>query len=266
MPASTKSVLMLPIEALQRGSYQPRQHFDPVALSELAESIKKTGLIQPVVVRMLAPKHYEIIAGERRWRAAQQAGLQEIACLLREATDEETAAISTIENVNRVDLNPIEEAYAYRRLMDEFCYSHEEVAAAVGKSRSRITNALRLLKLEPSVQQWLADGLISEGHGKMLAALPQPKQVALARDVVTHGWSVRQLEAAVKEVHAAKPKQAAPMKDPNISRLEEALGDHVGCKVAIEHQGGQCSLTLDCHNLDVLEGVLEKMGFKASAS
>lgn len=238
MVVVAKSVKDIAIENLQAGTYQPRQHFDPVCLAELTASIKSAGMIQPLVVRPISSNKYEIIAGERRWRAAQMAQLATVPCLVRAATDEQAAAISTIENVNRVDLNPIEEASAYRRLLNEFDYSHDEVAAAVGKSRSRISNALRLLKLEKQVQQWLIDGVLTEGHGKMLASLAADKQLSLAKQTIANGWSVRRIEQAIK----APAKPQADYKDPDVVSLQNSLGDYVGCKVQIEHDAQQCHL------------------------
>src|SRR4029079_3847018 len=164
------------IDRLSRGKYQPRQHFDPEKLQELADSIKSTDwLLQPIVVRPLSDGNYEIVAGERRWRAAQLAGLGEVSCLVFNYSDEQALQASIVENISRADLNPIEEAQAYQRLIDEFHYLHEEVAASVGKSRTAITNSLRLLKLDPRVQKFLIEGKLSEGHGKILASL-EPHQ------------------------------------------------------------------------------------------
>src|SRR5579883_2735188 len=191
------------IELLVRGKYQPRQHFDPEKLKELADSIKSTGgLLQPIVVR---PFHdqYEIVAGERRWRAAQMAGLGEVSCLICHYTDEQALQASIVENISRADLNPIEEAQAYQRLIDEFHYLHEEVAASVGKSRTAITNSLRLLKLDARVQQYLVTGMISEGHGKILAGLEPQHQIELAERCVQKGWNVRKMEAEAKKIQLA---------------------------------------------------------------
>ena len=188
------------IDCLSRGKFQPRRVFAQAALQELADSIKSSGLIQPIVVRPIDEQHYEIVAGERRWRAAQLAGLDYVTCLVKSFNDEQTAAVSTIENVQREDLNPIEEAKAYQRLIDDFSYLHEEVAAMVGKSRARITNSLRLLRLDEAVQQLLIDGDLSEGHGKAIAGLSLPLQRELAMAAVKQGWSVRKLEQHVKQL------------------------------------------------------------------
>ena len=198
------SLQQIGIDLLVRGKYQPRQHFDPIKLQELADSIKSTGgLLQPIVVRPIGANKYEIVAGERRWRAAQLAGLTDISCLVYPYSDEQTLQASIIENISRADLNPIEEAQAYQRLIDEFLYLHEEVAASVGKSRTAITNSLRLLKLDARVQKLLIMGDLSEGHGKILAGLPPHQQYELAERCVQKGWNVRKIEAEVKKLLAA---------------------------------------------------------------
>ncbi len=161
-----QTIKAIPIEQLVRGKYQPRRHFDKKALEELAQSIRTNGLIQPIVVRPIAKQQYEIIAGERRWRAVQLAGMHNIECVIRDLTDTEAIEASTIENLQREDLNPIEEATAFQRLADDFHYTHEEIAATIGKSRARVSNVIRLLKLDTSVQQLLIDGLLNEGHVK----------------------------------------------------------------------------------------------------
>lgn len=252
----------IPVDKLARGKYQPRRQFDKIPLQELAESIKSTGIIQPIVVRPSAETGcYEIIAGERRWRAAQLAELNDVPCLINHYTDEQTAAVTTIENINRVDLNPIEEGKAYKQLMDEFGYIHEEIAAVVGKSRAKITNSLRLLKLEHTVQQWLIEGKLSEGHGKMLASLSEGLQLELARKTVSSGWNVRKLEQEVKRAQS-NPASGRLEIDPNVRLLETALTEHIGCKVKIDSDERKGQLKIDFHNLDILEGIFQKMGFK----
>ena len=178
---------------MQRGRYQPRVQFEPVKLQELADSIKNAGLLQPIVVRPVSDHQYEIIAGERRWRATQLAGLDEINCLVREFNDEQAAEAATIENIARVDLNPIEEAKAYQRLIDEFRYVHEEIAATVGKSRTAITNSLRLLKLDSRVQKLIIQGDLSEGHAKILVTLDPIDQFAIAKKAIQYRWSARKI-------------------------------------------------------------------------
>lgn len=249
----------IPVNHLQRGRFQPRVEFNEQELAELALSIQSAGVIQPLVVRPIGAERYEIVAGERRWRASQLAGLSTVPCLVKHYTDEQTAAVTTIENINRVDLNPIEEARAYQRLIDEFQYLHDEVAAVVGKSRTKITNALRLLKLVPEVQTLLIHGELSEGHGKILAGLESKQQHALALKIVKYQWSVRRAEKEAKQILTGKKQVNI---DPDIKSLEKRLGDYIGCDVNIDHGDDRCRMHIDCHNIDVLQGVLEKLGFK----
>lgn len=260
-----KSTLQqIPIDLLVRGKYQPRQSFDPEKLRELAESIKSTGgLLQPIVVRPAAHDKYEIVAGERRWRAAQIASLADVSCLICHYTDEQALQASIVENISRADLNPIEEANAYQRLIDEFQYLHEEVAASVGKSRAAITNSLRLLKLAPSVQTMLIDGLISEGHGKILAGLNPAEQIELAKRCLQRDWSVRKMEIEAKKLHQLIVVKDNPYSDANVKYLETALSEHIGNKVMVEYeiQGGGY-LRIRFNNIDELEGHFDKIGFK----
>ena len=255
------------IDQLSRGQYQPRQHFDSTQLHELAESIKTTGgLLQPIVVRPRKSGNYEIIAGERRWRAAALAGLTEISCLVSQYTDEQALQASIIENTSRTDLNPIEEAQAYQRLIDEFNYLHEEVAAAVGKSRTTITNILRLLKLDPRVQKFLVSEILSEGHGKILAGLPLSMQYEIAEQCTKKGWSVRKIEMEVKKMLEIQNAKNEPYNDKNIQCLESALSAHIGNRVQIEceTQGGGY-VRIRFNNIDELEGHFERFGFKYEA-
>ncbi len=260
----TKPVLQqVPVELLTRGVYQPRRHFDPTQLQELADSIKTTGgVLQPVVVRPLSDGKFEIVAGERRWRAAQLAGLSEISCLVSQYTDEQALQASIIENINRADLNPIEEAQAYQRLIDEFGYVHDEVAAAVGKSRTSVTNMLRLLKLDKQVQELLILGQLSEGHGKILAGVPLAKQRELAERCIQKGWSVRKIETEAKKLQHPDGNEG-PYSDPNLKNLESALSEHVGNRVEIncEDRGGGY-VKIRFNNIDELEGHFDRMGFK----
>lgn len=250
---------LLSIEQLSRGQFQPRREFEETALKELAESIQSAGMIQPIVARPKAGQ-YEIVAGERRWRAAQLAGLQEVPCLINHYTDEQTAAVTAIENINRVDLNPVEEAEAYQRLIDDFGYIHEEIAAVIGKSRTKITNSLRLLKLDPQIRQLLITGKLSEGHGKILVGLPVNLQHELAAKAITRGWNVRRMELEVRKAQSQQPAEINK-KDINIRALESALTEHVGCKVTIDSDEEKGQLKIDFHNLDILEGIFQKMGF-----
>ncbi len=265
MSKSKPLLQQLSVEQLVRGKYQPRRHFDSTQLQELADSIQTTGgLLQPIIVRPLKEGNYEIIAGERRWRAAQLAGLQDVSCLVSNYTDEQALQAAIIENINRSDLNPIEEAEAYQRLIDEFHYLHEEVAAAVGKSRTTITNALRLLKLDPRVKELLCSGQLSEGHGKILAGLSPPHQLILAEGCIQKNWSVRKVELEAKKLQ--QPSEDSPYSDPNIKHLEIALSDHIGNAVKIdceERGGGYVSIRFN--NIDELEGHFARLGFKLSS-
>lgn len=256
------------IDLLVRGKYQPRQHFDQEKLQELADSIKSMGgLLQPVVARPLANGRYEIVAGERRWRAAQLAGLDEISCLVCPYTDEQALQASIVENISRADLNPIEEAQAYQRLIDEFHYLHEEVAASVGKSRAAITNSLRLLKLDPRVQKLLIAGQLSEGHGKILAGLEAHLQAELAERCALKAWNVRKLELEAKKLQQAADPDSGPYSDANMKRLEISLSEHVGNRVQIdcEERGGGY-VRIRFNNIDELEGHFERIGFKYDES
>lgn len=251
----------LPVAQLVRGPYQPRRQFTEAALQELAESIQQAGIIQPIVVRPRGTKGYEILAGERRWRAAQLVGLVEVPCLVREITDSQAAQVTTIENIQRQDLNPIEEAQAYQRLIDEFGYSHEEIALLVSKSRAKITNVLRLLRLSSDVKELLMQRQLSEGHAKLLINLPQRQQVSLAQACVAKQWSVRQLQQSIDQ----QTKQIKPVstQDPNIQRLQNQLSDKLGTPVSLEptegdHKGGW--LKIQYFNDDTLSGILQRIG------
>lgn len=251
----------LPIEYLSRGRYQPRRDFNETALQELADSIRTQGVIEPIIVREIAFNKYEMIAGERRWRAAQLAGLDKVPCIVRNYTDEEAAEVTLIENIQRQDLNPIEEALALSRLLEDFKYTHEEIAEAIGQSRSTITNTLRLLHLDARVQQMLIDQTLSEGHGKVLVSFSADQQYALAKKVAEEGWSVRQLE------QCAKPEKSPinnTQKDANIRRLEKIASDHFNAEVVLENHADHRSgwIKLRYQNYDVLAGILEKMGIE----
>jgi ParB family chromosome partitioning protein len=250
------------IDLLMRGKYQPRQHFDSTKLQELADSIKSTGgLLQPIVVRP-AGDQYEIVAGERRWRAAQLAGLTDVSCLVCQYSDEQALQASIVENISRADLNPIEEAQAYQRLIDEFHYLHEEIAASVGKSRTAITNSLRLLKLDTRVQKLLINAELSEGHGKILAGLPAHQQFELAERSVQKGWNVRKMETEAKKLQQTVSTEGK-FSDANLKHLEVALSDHVGNRVQLDYEErGGGYLRIRFNNVDELEGHFERIGFK----
>ena len=248
----------LPVERLQQGVFQPRREFDQDALQTLADSIKAQGVLQPVVVRPVAADRFEILSGERRWRAAQLAGLDSVPVVIKDVNDEAAIAIGLIENIQREDLNPVEEGLGLKRLQDEFGLNQEQVAAAVGRSRSAVANLLRLLNLEKDVLAMLERGELDAGHAKVLLALTGGDQVRAARNVVKRGLSVRQTEALVKGWDAKTRTPATP--DPNISRLEQDLSTRLGAKVRIQHQqNGRGRLEVHYTSLDELDGVLNKI-------
>ncbi|WP_439886901.1 ParB/RepB/Spo0J family partition protein [Pseudomonas sp. MBLB4123] len=248
----------LPLELIQRGKYQPRRDMDPTALEELAQSIKAQGVMQPIVVRPIDGGRYEIVAGERRWRACHQAGLERIPAMVRELPDEAAIAMALIENIQREDLNPIEEAVALQRLQQEFQLTQQQVAEAVGKSRATITNLLRLIGLPEEIKTLLAHGDLEMGHARALLGLPVEQQVEGARHVVARGLTVRQTEALVRQWLNAKEKPVEKVKpDPDISRLEQRLAERLGSPVQIKHgQKGKGQLVIRYSSLDELQGVL----------
>jgi len=258
-PAKDHSFLKIPLDLLERGRYQPRHDMDPESLEELAESIKQQGIIQPIIVRPIGDKtRYEIIAGERRWRAAQLAGLNEVPAILRDISDESAIAMSLIENIQRENLNPIEEANALKRLLDEFEMTHQEVAQAVGKSRTTITNFLRLLNLNTDVKILLERSDLEMGHAKALLALTSEQQTEAARMVVAKALSVRETENLVRHILSDKPKtKSALTMDPNIRSLQETLSEKLCAKVALSHNAkGKGKLVISYNTLDELEGIL----------
>ncbi|MES9860129.1 MAG: ParB/RepB/Spo0J family partition protein [Candidatus Thiodiazotropha sp. LLP2] len=252
----------LPVDLIQRGRYQPRREFDPDSLRELADSIAAQGVIQPVIVRAIENDRYELIAGERRWRAAQQAGLDEIPVVIKEVTEEAAMAMGLIENIQREDLNPLEEANALSRLLHEFGLTHQEVAKAVGKSRTTVTNLLRLLDLNEEVKSLVETGRIEMGHARSLLGLKGEDQTKAANLVVSQGLSVRETERLVRklqnESENPKPKSAAPVVDPDIRRLVTDLSEKLGAKVDLKQGGkGKGKLIIDYNSLDELEGILD---------
>ena len=256
--ASATSPNSLPVEKLQRGEFQPRREFDKEALQTLADSITAQGILQPVVVRPLDADRFEILSGERRWRAAQLAGLDYVPVVVKDVTDEAAIAIGLIENIQREDLNPVEEGLGLKRLQDEFGLNQGQVAKAVGRSRSAVANLLRLLHLEKEVLSMLERGELDTGHAKVLLALSGGDQVRAARSVIKKGLSVRQTEALVKGWSTPDQPPAAP--DPNISRLEKDLSTRLGAKVRIQHQqNGRGRLEVHYTSLDELDGVLKKI-------
>ena len=250
----------IPIDLIQRGKYQPRTDMHEEALEELAASIRAQGVMQPIVVRPISSDKYEIIAGERRWRAAQIAGLDSIPAIIKLVGDEAAIAMSLIENIQRENLNPIEEAMALKRLQDEFELTQQEVADAVGKSRATVTNLMRLIGLSIDVRRMLEHGDLEMGHARALLSLPDIQQSEAARSVVGKGLSVRQTESLVRRLiaQAGTNNRAGPkMVDPDIKNLEENLADKLGAKVMIQHTvKGKGQLVLKYNSLDELEGIL----------
>jgi len=259
MPAGEDRTLrQLPVDLIQRGKYQPRNDIDPESLQELADSIKAQGVMQPIVVRPISEHRYEIIAGERRWRAAQLAGLDEIPALVRDVADKAAIAMSLIENIQREDLNPIEEAAALLRLQQEFELTQQEVAEAVGKSRSTVANLLRLMSLQADVRRLVEHGDLEMGHARALLGLDATRQSQAARSVVARGLSVRQTEALVRHLLERKDTPATPRSiDPNIRHLQDDLSRRLGARVEIRHgAGGKGKLVLAYNSLDELDGIL----------
>jgi len=258
----------LPVDLLVRGTYQPRHDLHLESLEDLAQSIRAQGVIQPIIVRPLperdpsgAPK-YEIVAGERRWRAAQMAGLQSIPVVIREIPDSAAIAMALIENIQRENLNPLEEAMAIRRLIDEFGLTHEEAADAIGRSRAAVSNLLRLMQLGEAARELLQKGAIEMGHARALLGLTDPRmQAEVARLVATKSLSVRETERLIKRMleGPSRPGGEAPSQstDPDVRRLENELADKLGAQVSIQHgRGGKGKLVVAYNNIDELEGIL----------
>ncbi|HVK51558.1 MAG TPA: ParB/RepB/Spo0J family partition protein [Pseudoxanthomonas sp.] len=257
----------VPVGHLQPGKYQPRMAMDPAKLSELAESIKAQGVIQPIVVRELSPGKFEIVAGERRWRASQEAGLAEVPVVVRELDDRTVIAMALIENIQREDLNPLEEAQSLQRLINEFSLTHAEAAEAVGRSRAAVSNLLRLLELPPAIRALLEARRLEMGHARALLTLSPELASKLASEAADQGWSVREVEHRAQQFAAgkvpvvgrkAKPGKAAPQ--PDIASLETELSESLGTRVTIAHgRGGKGKLIIQYTDLDTLDGVLEKL-------
>lgn len=249
----------LAIDQLQSGEYQPRVKMDKTALAELGESIKTQGVLQPLLVRPLGKDQYEIIAGERRWRGAQLAGLQTVPAVVREINDQTAMAVGLIENIQREDLNAIEEAKGYRRLLEEFGLTHQEVSEAVGCSRTQVTNLLRLLALHSKVQNLLEDQRISMGHARALLGLAEKDQPSAANQVASKGLSVRQTEQLVKNWGKKKPVAATSSASADIQHLEDDLSKRIGARVDIQHGAKKGRLVIHYHSLDELDGILERI-------
>ena len=249
----------LPVDLVQRGKYQPRVDMHPESLEDLANSIKAQGVVQPIVVKPTGTGSYEIIAGERRWRAAQLAGLQEIPAVVRDVSDQAAMAMALIENIQRENLNPMEEANALQRLIKEFQLTHQEVAEAVGRSRAAVSNLLRLLELNDDVKQLLEQRRLEMGHARALLALKDAAQSAAARTVAEKGLSVRETEALVKRWQQNQPahKPAAAGLDPDVRRLQDELSEKLGAAVQFQHTAkGKGKLIINYNSLDELEGIL----------
>lgn len=247
----------LPIEFLQPGRYQPRKDMSPEALEELASSIRSQGVIQPIVVRQLAPEKYEIIAGERRWRAAQLAQLDNVPCIIKDVPDEAAVAIALIENIQREDLNAMEEAQALDRLLVEFELTHQEVAEAVGKSRTAVTNLLRLNNLNDDVKRMLEHGDIEMGHARALLALEGEQQSEAANVVAGKGLTVRDTENYVRKLQQPEPEKAEKAADPDVKRLESRLSESLGAPVNIAHNAkGKGKVVINFSSLEQLDGIL----------
>lgn len=257
-PAGDPAAFRCALEKIVPNRGQPRRDFDEQALEELAQSIRQFGLIEPLVVRSLpGEERYEIVAGERRWRASQRAGLREVLVIVRDLDDKRAYELALIENVQREDLNPIEFAAALRKLIDEHGHTQETLAAAVGKDRSTVTNALRLLKLPATLQQWVIKGQLSEGHARaLLGAGDEAGMLSLAQQALQRKWSVRQLEA---EVRAAKQPKTKPKKSPSVRDLELRLARRLGARCEVKDKEGKGQLVIHYSNLDELDRLLEHL-------
>lgn len=262
-PSQDEQLKHMPVELIQRGKYQPRRDINPDALEELAESIKAQGVMQPIVIRPISETKYEIIAGERRWRATQLAGLDTIPAVIRHVPDEAAIAMALIENIQRENLNPLEEAIALKRLQDEFQLTHQEVAEAVGKSRTAVTNLLRLIALDNEVKKLLEHGDIEMGHARAMLSLDNEKQRQVASEVVSKGLSVRQTEALVRRALETKQNvETEEVKNPDLQKLEEGLSEKIGVPVMLQHSAkGKGKLVLKYNNLDELDGILHHLNY-----
>jgi len=261
--AEQERMRVLPLEQLQPGKYQPRSHMDNARLQELADSIKAQGLIQPIIVRSVGGSRFEIIAGERRWRAAQLASLREVPVVIRESDDHAALAMALIENIQREDLNPLEEAVALQRLIDEFALTHQQAADAVGRSRAAVSNLLRLLELPEGVRKLVERGAIEMGHARALLTLPAAQADALARQAADEQWSVREIERRVQALQKGPGGKKAPSikrVDADIGALQTELSETLGTAVEVQAgRGGRGKLVINYHSLDVLDGILARL-------
>ncbi len=251
----------LPVATIRPGRYQPRTNMDETALTELADSIRTHGVVQPIVVRETPAGDYELIAGERRWRAAQMAGLDVIPSVVRRVADEIALAVGLIENIQRENLNPVEEANGLRRLLDEFGLTHQQVADSIGRSRAAVSNLLRLLNLDPAVRAHLENGRLEAGHARAILSLPREQQLAAADTVIQQRLSVRQTEQLVRRYLSGKRKEkrkTAP-KDADLRQLEEELSQQLAATVSLEQRGQGGRVIIEYNSLDELEGILERL-------
>lgn len=261
-PGDERELRELPVDLIQRSRFQPRRHLDPDALEELARSIRARGVVQPVVVRPSGDgRLYELVAGERRWRAAQMAELATVPALVRELPDDAALAVALIENIQREDLNAIEEALAVEQLIGEFELTHQEAGDAIGRSRAAVSNLLRLLELREDVRKRLEDGDLEMGHARALLSLEGEAQSRAAEEVVARALNVRQTEALVRRLSAAAPEAAPPPRsDPDLHRLENELMERLGAPVAIRHgQRGKGQVVIRYASLDELDGILARI-------
>ncbi len=259
-PSSDNELRNIDVDLIERGPWQPREHFDEEALQELADSIGQQGVVQPIVVRQKSANRFEIVAGERRWRASQKAGLSKIPAVIKSFDDQTAAAVSLIENIQRENLNPLEESTALKRLIDEFDMTHQQVAETVARSRATVSNLLRLQDLNPDVKMLLAMRDIDMGHARALLAIDGMEQSSIAKDVARKGLSVRETEALIRKMSAPSKKTKVSKKDPDIVKLEERLTERLGAPVLIKQKGkGKGCLEISYTSLDVLDGILSKI-------
>lgn len=259
-PVAESSMLKhIAVDKIQRGQYQPRLHIRQDSLEELAESIRAQGVVQPIVIRPTQSGQYELIAGERRWRASQLAGLHEIPAVIKDVPDQAAAAIALIENIQREDLNPLEEAQALQRLIEEFSITHQQAAESVGRSRASVSNLLRLLDLEDVCKAMLDEGQLEMGHGRALLALSGDAQVKAARQIAQKGLSVRETERLIRQLKDQDGKEVRKIdRSPDVVRLESRISDQLGAPVQIRYnKSGKGQIMISYNNLDELDGILE---------
>lgn len=255
-----ESLRVLPIHWLQPGRYQPRTHMDDESLDELASSIRVQGVIQPIIVRAIGKNEYEIIAGERRWRASQRAELTEVPCVIRDTGDRDALAMALIENIQREDLNALEEAQALARLIEEFDLTHSETAEAVGRSRASVSNLLRLLELPEPLRRLVDAGKLDMGHARALLSLPETQSIPLGNQAADKRWTVREVERRVKALLEGKPAPKTSGKDNDVQALEQSLGEQLGARVSIKSKSnGGGKLTIEYHSLDELDGIIARI-------